>query len=199
MTARKRTGFWLDQLRYLKAAGMTSKKRKQYSIVRPPNHLNIEIPMISIEPATTADSIVQARTLFEEYQTALGVDLGFQDFENELATLPGQYAAPDGRLLLANIGGSVAGCVALRPLSGGDACEMKRLFVRPAFRASGVGRMLAERVIAEARSIGYRRMCLDTLPSMGRAQQLYDALGFREVAPYRYNPVAGTRYLSLDL
>jgi GNAT superfamily N-acetyltransferase len=154
--------------------------------------------MISIEQAANVDSIIQARTLFEEYQAALGVDLGFQDFENELATLPGQYAAPTGRLLLASADGLVAGCVALRPLSG-DACEMKRLFVRPAFRASGVGRMLAERVIAEARSIGYRRMCLDTLPSMGRAQQLYDALGFREVAPYRYNPVDGTKYLSLDL
>jgi len=154
--------------------------------------------MISIESAATADSIAQARILFEEYQAALGVDLGFQDFENELATLPGHYAAPSGRLLLASADGLVAGSVALRPLSD-DACEMKRLFVRPAFRASGVGRMLAERVITEARSIGYRRMFLDTLPSMGRAQQLYDALGFREVAPYRYNPVAGTKYLSLDL
>ncbi len=154
--------------------------------------------MISIEQGTSIDSIVQVQTLFKEYQAALGVDLGFQGFDNELATLPGQYAAPSGRLLLASADGLVAGCVALRPLSG-DACEMKRLFVRPAFRASGVGRMLAERVIAEARSIGYRRMCLDTLPSMGRAQQLYDTLGFREVAPYRYNPIAGTKYLSLDL
>lgn len=154
--------------------------------------------MISIEQATTIDSIVQARMLFEEYQAALGVDLGFQDFQNELATLPGQYAAPGGRLLLASTESLVAGCVALRPLSG-DACEMKRLFVRPAFRAHGVGRMLAERVIAEARTIGYRRMRLDTLPSMGRAQQLYEVLGFREVAPYRYNPIAGTRYLGLDL
>ena len=127
--------------------------------------------MISIEPATSVDSIVQARTLFEEYQAALDVDLGFQDFENELATLPGQYAAPGGRLLLARADRVVAGCVALRPLSG-DACEMKRLFVRPAFRAHGAGRMLAERVIAEARAIGFRRMCLDTLPSMGRAQQV---------------------------
>ena len=154
--------------------------------------------MVSIEPATTRDSIAQARILFQEYQTALGVDLGFQDFENELATLPGHYTAPNGRLLLASADGLVVGCVALRPLSD-DVCEMKRLFVRPAFRASGLGRMLAERVIGEARSIGYRRMFLDTLPSMGRAQQLYDALGFREVAPYRYNPVAGTKYLSLDL
>jgi len=155
--------------------------------------------MISIEQAAGIALVVQARTLFEEYQAALGVDLGFQDFENELATLPGQYAAPGGRLLLARIEGLVAGCVALRPLSGDDVCEMKRLFVRPAFRASGVGRMLAERVIAEARSIGYRRMCLDTLPSMGRAQQLYELLGFREIEPYRHNPINGTKYLALDL
>jgi GNAT superfamily N-acetyltransferase len=154
--------------------------------------------MISIKEATTADALLQARTLFEEYQAALGVDLGFQDFENELANLPGQYAAPGGRLLLASVDTLVAGCVALRPLSG-DACEMKRLFVRPAFRAHGLGRMLAERIIAEARSIGYRRMCLDTLPSMGRAQQLYEALGFREIEPYRYNPIAGTKYLGLVL
>jgi len=154
--------------------------------------------MISIKEATTADALLQARTLFKEYQAALGVDLGFQDFENELANLPGQYAAPGGRLLLASADSRVAGCVALRPLSG-DACEMKRLFVRPAFRAHGVGRMLAERAISEARSIGYRRMCLDTLPSMGRAQQLYEALGFREIEPYRYNPIAGTKYLGLNL
>jgi putative acetyltransferase len=154
--------------------------------------------MISIEQATTADSIIAARTLFREYQAALGVDLGFQDFENELATLPGQYAAPDGRLLLARADGAIAGCVALRPLGDG-ACEMKRLFVRPEYRAYGVGRMLAERVMAEARAIGYRRMCLDTLPSMERAQQLYEVLGFREIEPYRANPVAGTKYLGLDL
>ena len=154
--------------------------------------------MVSIKQAATADSFLQARQLFEEYQAALGVDLGFQDFENELANLPGQYAAPGGRLLLASADSRVAGCVALRPLSG-DACEMKRLFVRPAFRAHGVGRMLAERIIAEARAIGYRHMSLDTLPSMERAQQLYEVLGFREIEPYRYNPIAGTKYLGLNL
>ncbi|HSE12037.1 MAG TPA: GNAT family N-acetyltransferase [Rudaea sp.] len=154
--------------------------------------------MISIEQATTAESILHVRNLFLEYQAALGIDLGFQDFESELANLPGQYAAPGGRLLIACSDGAVAGCVALRPLTA-DACEMKRLFVRPANRAAGVGKMLAERVIAEARSIGYRRMCLDTLPSMGRAQQLYEALGFRDIEAYRYNPVAGTRYLGLEL
>lgn len=154
--------------------------------------------MISIDQAKTPDSFLQARTLFKEYQAALGVDLGFQGFENELESLPGQYAPPEGRLLLACADDAVAGCVALRPLRDG-VCEMKRLFVRPAFRTHGLGRMLAERVIAEARTIGYRRMCLDTLPSMGRAQQLYEVLGFREIEPYRYNPIAGTKYLGLDL
>lgn len=154
--------------------------------------------MLPIEPATSVDDILQARRLFEEYQGALGVDLSFQNFENELATLPGRYAPPRGRLLLARSDGVVAGCVALRPLTGND-CEMKRLFVRSAFRATGLGRLLAERVIAEARAIGYARMCLDTLPSMGRAQRLYEVLGFRDIEPYRYNPVAGTRYLGLSL
>ena len=154
--------------------------------------------MIPIEQATSPASIDEARRLFGEYQAALGVDLGFQDFENELAALPGLYAAPGGRLLLAHSGSAVAGCVALRPLIGAT-CEMKRLFVRPEFRAAGVGRLLAERVLAEARAIGYRRVCLDTLPSMGRAQRLYEALGFRDIEPYRYNPVAGTRYLGMEL
>jgi GNAT superfamily N-acetyltransferase len=154
--------------------------------------------MISIEEATSAESIGEARRLFTEYQAALGVDLGFQDFDDELATLPGLYASPNGRLLLVRIDAAVAGCVALRPLPG-DACEMKRLFVRPGFRAAGIGRVLAERVIAEASAIGYRRMYLDTLPSMGRAQQLYEVLGFRDIEPYRYNPIAGARYLGLEL
>jgi putative acetyltransferase len=153
--------------------------------------------MILIEPAG-ADDVDEVRRLFTEYQASLGVDLSFQDFASELATLPGQYASPRGRLLLAQSDGAVAGCVALRPLVDG-ACEMKRLFVRPAFRAGGLGRLLAARVIDEARAIGYARMCLDTLPSMGRAQQLYEALGFRDIEAYRYNPVAGTRYLGLDL
>jgi GNAT superfamily N-acetyltransferase len=154
--------------------------------------------MISIETASGVEGVDEVRRLFTEYQASLGVDLSFQDFESELATLPGQHAPPQGRLLLARSDGMVAGCAALRPLPE-RACEMKRLFVRPAFRASGLGRLLAERIIIDARTIGYRRMCLDTLPSMGRAQQLYESLGFRDIEAYRFNPVSGTRYLGLDL
>jgi len=151
---------------------------------------------IEVLPATADMDVV--RTLFHEYQQELGIDLSFQDFGAELAGLPGAYAPPSGRLLLARSDGREAGCVALRPLAGGD-CEMKRLYVRPEFRAARLGLLLAERLIAEARGIGYARMCLDTLPSMGRAQRLYEALGFRDIPPYRHNPIAGTRYLALDL
>lgn len=153
--------------------------------------------MFEIDQADVA-SIEEARGLFREYQAELGVDLSFQDFAAELAGLPGAYASPAGRLLLARDESNVAGCVALRPLGEGS-CEMKRLFVRPEYRASGLGRTLVERLIAEARGIGYQRMLLDTLPSMQRAQRLYESLGFRDVEPYCINPVEGTRYLALDL
>lgn len=154
--------------------------------------------MFEIEQASDAESLDEARALFEEYQAELGLDLEFQSFSSEVAGLPGSYAPPRGRLLLARREDAVAGCVALRPLDG-DTCEMKRLYIRPAFRGSGLGRVLAERVIAEARTIGYGRMYLDTLPTMAGAQRLYEALGFRDVEAYRYNPVTGTRYMALDL
>jgi GNAT superfamily N-acetyltransferase len=154
--------------------------------------------MIQVEMIVRSEDVQEVRTLFEEYQESIGLDLEFQDFSSELASLPGAYVPPRGRLLLARSGGAAAGCVALRPLSA-DTCEMKRLYVRPAFRKAGAGRLLAERLIAEARSIGYARMCLDTLPSMVRAQQLYESLGFRDIDAYRYNPLAGTRYMALDL
>lgn len=136
--------------------------------------------------------------LFRDYQAALGVDLEFQHFAAEVAGLPGSYAPPGGRLLLARQHGRAAGCVAMQPLQG-TACEMKRLYVRPECRGTGLGRVLAERIMAEARGIGYTRMFLDTLPSMKGAQQLYERLGFRDVAPYRYNPVPGTRFMAADL
>jgi ribosomal protein S18 acetylase RimI-like enzyme len=154
--------------------------------------------MPSIHDATSDQDVLEARRLFEEYAASLGVDLCFQGFEAELASLPGSYAPPAGRLLLATEDGRVAGCVALRPLAG-EQCEMKRLYVRPEFRGLGIGRVLVDRVISEAKEIGYRRMLLDTLPSMGPAISLYHQLGFRPIAPYRENPIDGALFLELVL
>jgi len=154
--------------------------------------------MINITEALDPAAIAVVRDLFLEYQEALGIDLSFQGFQAELESLPGEYAPPRGRLLLARDGGSVAGCVAMRGLTD-DTCEMKRLYVCPPFREEGVGRQLAEWVIAEARVAGYRRMNLDTLPTMAAAQRLYGRLGFKEIAPYRHNPIVGSRFLALQL
>jgi ribosomal protein S18 acetylase RimI-like enzyme len=151
-----------------------------------------------IRPASGPEDVDTARTLFREYADGLGVDLAFQGWERELRELPGDYAPPRGALFLAEREGQAVGCVALRPLDP-PLCEMKRLYVRPAGRGTGLGRRLAEHVIAEARRLGYATMRLDTLPSMGDAQALYGRLGFREIAPYRYNPIVGTRFLELDL
>ena len=151
-----------------------------------------------IAEALDAAAIEACRGLFVEYQQRLGVSLCFQGFDRELASLPGDYARPRGRLLLARIAGEPAGCVALRPL-GKEACEMKRLFVRPDFRGMGLGRVLAECVIDEARALGYGQVKLDTLPTMGEAHRLYAELGFVETAPYNANPIDGVRFLALDL
>jgi GNAT superfamily N-acetyltransferase len=148
---------------------------------------------MTIRPATPAD-LDEIRALLREYAAWLEVDLCFQNFEQELAGLPGDYAPPRGRLLIAE----GAGCVALRAIDS-EVCEMKRLYLRPEHRGSGLGRRLVQAIIDEARSVGYRRMRLDTMPKMDSAQRLYASLGFREIAAYRYNPEPGARFLELAL
>jgi ribosomal protein S18 acetylase RimI-like enzyme len=142
--------------------------------------------------------VEEVRKLFLEYEKSLDIDLCFQDFEKELENLPGEYAAPSGRLILAFEDDAIAGCVALRKLSDG-ACEMKRLYVKPEFRGAGIGRRLAEAVLREARTIGYTKMYLDTLASMKEAGGLYQSLGFEETEPYRYNPCEDCRFMALVL
>ncbi len=155
--------------------------------------------MTEIIRAQSPDDIDHARALFKEYEAWLEVDLCFQNFAKELAELPGKYAPPEGRLLLAVENGKVAGCVALRRIGDGT-CEIKRLFVRPEFRGKGLGRKLAEAIIAEAKLIGYERMRLDTLPPrMNDAIVLYRSLGFVEIEPYYDNPVPGAKFMELDL
>jgi len=154
--------------------------------------------MLTILPAITPADIERVRVLFREYEQSLGVDLCFQGFEEELATLPGAYAPPRGALFVALDGNEAGGCVALRPL-GERLCEMKRLYLRPTLRGRGAGRALALRVIDEARAIGYRTMRLDTLPFMKEAMALYEALGFRRITAYYPNPVPGAVYMERQL
>jgi ribosomal protein S18 acetylase RimI-like enzyme len=154
--------------------------------------------MSEIVEARFPADVATVRTLFLAYGESLDFDLCFQGFESELATLPGAYAAPGGRVLLARDGAVVAGCVAVRPLEAG-VCEMKRLFVTPMYRGRGVGRRLTEHIVAVARELGYARMRLDTVPEMTAAIALYRALGFREIGPYCENPIEGALYFELDL
>jgi putative acetyltransferase len=165
--------------------------------------------MLRVISADSREAVQTAAMLFREYAASLTVDLSFQEFETELAELPGEYAPPQGRLLLAFIEGSseghlgseasgLAGCVALRQIDR-TTCEMKRLYIRPQFRGQGVGRGLARAVMDAARRMGYRRMRLDTLPEMAEAQALYRSLGFREIPSYRFNPVPGARFFEIEL
>lgn len=150
------------------------------------------------EAARVPDDIPLVRTLFEEYAAEIGIDLCFQGFAQELATLPGKYAPPGGGLWLALVDGKTAGCVALRGLDA-EICEIKRLFVRPEFRGLGIARLLATHALAAAIAAGYRRACLDTLSSMTGAIALYQSLGFVEVAPYYDNPIPTAKYFSKEL
>ena len=154
--------------------------------------------MLKIYPVKNDEDFEIIKGLFVEYADSLGFELCFQNFDEELANLPGDYAPPDGCLLLATYRDKVAGCVGLRKLSDGI-CEMKRLYVRPDLQGLKIGRALAEAVIERARSIGYARMRLDTVPSMEMARQLYISLGFNDIEPYRHNPIEGAVFMELKL
>ncbi len=157
------------------------------------------VKVLAFAQAESPAQIAQARELFLEYAQALGFSLCFQNFDQELTNLPGDYAPPEGRLFLTEFEGQLAGCVALHKLEP-EVCEMKRLYLRPQFRGKGLGRTLADRIIAEARQIGYRRMRLDTVePVMKDAVAMYRKLGFKEIAPYRPNPMSGVVYMELQL
>lgn len=160
-------------------------------------------PAIAVRTVNTSQSdLVEVRELFSEYAQSLAVDLSFQGFEAELERLPGEYAEPRGCLLIATVDDAVAGCCALRPLDDSDypgASEMKRLFVRKAFRGFGLGRLLAEATLNAARRAGYGCVLLDTLDDMEAARVLYTDLGFEEIPPYYHNPIAGAHYLKADL
>ncbi|MDQ6640688.1 MAG: GNAT family N-acetyltransferase [Pseudomonadota bacterium] len=159
-------------------------------------------PRIELRRATTDAELARTAAIFREYAASLDVDLCFQNFEDELASLPGEYAAPGGQLLLAYVEGELAGCGALRRFADADdanACEMKRLYVRPAFRRFGLGRVLAQALLDDARRAGYSAILLDTLDDMEAARELYASLGFVEIAPYYFNPIPGAHYLKAEL
>jgi ribosomal protein S18 acetylase RimI-like enzyme len=161
-----------------------------------------QIPLLELSTPSRPEEIETVRELFREYAQALGVDLCFQQFDRELADLPGEYAAPRGTLVLARADGEPAGCCALRPLDSADypnAAEMKRLYVRKVFRGTGLGRELAEAALAAAREAGYSCVLLDTLNDMEAARALYEDLGFKDIPPYYHNPIPGAHYLKVDL
>ena len=157
------------------------------------------IEIVATHPPMELEAL---RAIIREYGEGLGIDLNFQDFETELQQLPGAYCPPRGALLAARSGGLLAGCCAMRPLDTADypnACEMKRLYVRPAFRGKGIGRILVEAILDQARVAGYASLLLDTLSDMESARALYADLGFGEIPPYYHNPLAGFHYLHVKL
>lgn len=157
---------------------------------------------VEIVVPSSSEQLDQVRHLFAEYAASLGIDLCFQNFTEELQTLPGEYCAPRGALLAATVDGQFAGCCAMRPLDTVDytnACEMKRLYVRPAFRGLGLGRIMVENILESARLAGYGCILLDTLDDMESARALYEELGFSEIPPYYFNPIAGAHYLKAEL
>ena len=159
-------------------------------------------PAVELRTPAGQRELDEVRAIFREYAQGLGVDLCFQQFDEELAGLPGEYAPPRGALLLASIDGQLAGCCALRPLDSADypnAAEMKRLYVRPHYRGTGLGRTLAEAALDAARQGGYACVLLDTLDEMESARALYEGLGFEEIPPYYHNPIPGAHYLKADL
>jgi putative acetyltransferase len=160
------------------------------------------MPTIELLTPATPELLAATRAIFREYADQLGVDLCFQNFDAELMSLPGEYAAPGGALLLAQVDGAVAGCGALRALADVDypnACEMKRLYVRPAFRRYGIGRLMAQALMDRGLQAGYSNLLLDTLDDMEAARGLYASLGFEEIPPYYFNPVPGAHYLRASL
>jgi putative acetyltransferase len=162
----------------------------------------MDTPEIQLLPPDSPEALQAVRVIFREYANQLGVDLQFQDFESELAALPGDYVAPGGGLLLAWVDGALAGCGAFRPLHDSDyanACEMKRLYVRRPFRRFGLGRQIAQGLMDAASQAGYSSMLLDTLDEMEAARELYASLGFEEIAPYYFNPLPGSHYLKAEL
>jgi len=162
----------------------------------------MDAPEIRLVTPDTPELLAATREIFREYAASLAVDLCFQRFDEELDTLPGEYRSPQGALLLAVVDGALAGCGALRPLAEADyanACEMKRLFVRPAFRRFGLGRVLAQALLDEAHRSGYSEVLLDTLDDMEAARGLYATLGFEEIPPYYFNPIPGAHYLKATL
>lgn len=159
-------------------------------------------PLVELMTPTTPELLEATRAIFRDYAMSLDVDLCFQNFDAELAALPGDYAPIQGALLLALVNGEVAGCGALRRLADCDyanACEMKRLYVRPAYRKFGLGRLLAQALLDRGRQAGYSVMLLDTLDDMEAARGLYASLGFEDIPPYYFNPIAGAHYLKADL